>query len=269
MDEIYISIGGFNLKINFGDTRNLGPKQDHIRKNLEKDLFIYLRSFIRLNRPKNVDYEIVFVNEAEAEVIRFEKNNTEYTTLLRRVSNKKIITNYYISTYQFEIILKEVLFSLLKGAHGFAIHSSTIEVDGKAYLFLGPSGAGKSTIAELLYRKYRVLNDDITMLRRIGSKYYAFQTPFIEKVWWVKKTQQLYEVKKVFLINKSKRFYAEKIKNKELIINIVLSQIFAAQKKEKKMLEEAFVFVGKFKEFYNLYFGKDDEKLAKVLSSLT
>ncbi len=42
----------------------------------------------------------------------------------------------------------------------FYLHASSIEISGKALIFLGHSTAGKSTIAGILSKKYPIISDD-------------------------------------------------------------------------------------------------------------
>src|SRR5262245_54542872 len=47
----------------------------------------------------------------------------------------------------------------------FVLHGSSVEVDGRAVVFIGPSCVGKSSIAATLYEAgHRVLADDVTAL---------------------------------------------------------------------------------------------------------
>lgn len=68
---------------------------------------------------------------------------------------------------------------------GFYLHSSAVELDGKAYLFSGPSGMGKSTHTRLWQKVFgegaQVFNDDKPALRRIDGKWFAFGTPWCGK----------------------------------------------------------------------------------------
>lgn len=63
---------------------------------------------------------------------------------------------------------------------GVILHSSFIEVDGKAVLFTAPSGVGKSTQAEL-WRKHRnafVVNGDCSFVRKEDGVFKAYGLPF-------------------------------------------------------------------------------------------
>lgn len=68
---------------------------------------------------------------------------------------------------------------------GLMLHSSAIELDGKAYLFSGDSGAGKSTHTSLWMQKFgpaaRIFNDDKPALRFIDGRWYAYGTPWSGK----------------------------------------------------------------------------------------
>lgn len=85
--------------------------------------------------------------------------------------------NYLESGFQFSA-------NLLKFG-GFYLHSSAVELDGKAYLFSGPSGMGKSTHTRLWQKVFgegaQVFNDDKPALRRIDGKWFAFGTPWCGK----------------------------------------------------------------------------------------
>lgn len=67
---------------------------------------------------------------------------------------------------------------------GMMLHSSAVELDGKAYLFSGPSGMGKSTHARLwqqVFPEARVFNDDKPALRKLDGIWYAYGTPWCGK----------------------------------------------------------------------------------------
>ena len=68
---------------------------------------------------------------------------------------------------------------------GFMLHSSAVEVDGRAYLFSAPSGTGKSTHTEqwlkLFGERARIINDDKPALRFIEGNVIAYGTPWSGK----------------------------------------------------------------------------------------
>ena len=69
--------------------------------------------------------------------------------------------------------------------NGLYLHSSAVELDGKAYLFSGPCGTGKSTHTRLWQQvfgeKARVFNDDKPALRCLDGSWYAYGTPWCGK----------------------------------------------------------------------------------------
>ena len=68
---------------------------------------------------------------------------------------------------------------------GFYLHSSAIEIDGKAYLFFGKSGVGKSTHTHLYKQIFgdraQIFNDDKPALRCVDGRWYAYGTPWCGK----------------------------------------------------------------------------------------
>ena len=67
---------------------------------------------------------------------------------------------------------------------GMMLHSSAVELDGKAYLFSGPSGMGKSTHSQLwkqCFPNAKIFNDDKPALREIDGVWYAYGTPWCGK----------------------------------------------------------------------------------------
>ncbi len=75
--------------------------------------------------------------------------------------------------------------SYLMKYQGIVLHSSAVELDGKAYLFSAPCGTGKSTHTRLWQAEFgpraRVFNDDKPALRCLDGKWYAYGTPWCGK----------------------------------------------------------------------------------------
>ena len=65
------------------------------------------------------------------------------------------------------------------------IHASTVEFDGKGYLFLGKSGTGKSTHSRLWLEHIKgseLLNDDNPIIRIVDEKVYVYGSPWSGKI---------------------------------------------------------------------------------------
>jgi len=80
--------------------------------------------------------------------------------------------------YSTDSILRIVHTLLLAGEGGFLLHAASCIRNGRALLFSGVSGAGKTTISRLAPADTTLLSDEISYIRRDGTAYRAFGTPF-------------------------------------------------------------------------------------------
>lgn len=78
-----------------------------------------------------------------------------------------------------------VMFALVVILHdGISMHSSTVMLDGKGYMFMGKSGTGKSTHSRLWMQAFpeaELLNDDNPVVRMIDGNAIVFGTPWSGK----------------------------------------------------------------------------------------
>lgn len=77
-----------------------------------------------------------------------------------------------------------ITFGIAISPEAIAIHSSTIECEGRAVLFLGESGTGKSTHTRLWQEHIpgaRLLNDDSPIIRMYQGQATAFGSPWSGK----------------------------------------------------------------------------------------
>ena len=76
-------------------------------------------------------------------------------------------------------------FANLIGRGGFYLHSSSVEYEGRAYIFSATSGTGKSTHTRLWQKTFgtdvSLFNDDKTPLRKIDGTWYAYGAPWCGK----------------------------------------------------------------------------------------
>ncbi len=80
--------------------------------------------------------------------------------------------------YSIDAVLRIVHTLVLARQGGFLLHSASAVRNGKAFLFAGVSGAGKTTISRLAPADATLLTDEISYVRKLGSDYVAFGTPF-------------------------------------------------------------------------------------------
>lgn len=267
MNDMYATIGGFNIKISLGKITS-DPTTTYLQNKAEIDLLIYLKSFLSHRKLKKIDFEIEFTDIKDPQLLSIPSNNTMYLPIFTFVNDNKVTTYFQLGIFQFETVLKNVLLMILKRNGGFGIHASCAKVGGNAYLFLAESGGGKSTSTELLKDEFPTLNDDITLIRKLGSKYYVFQTPFIEKPWWIRKSSKLYPVGKIFFLHKSAEFKVKPIPNRQPLTANLLKQVIAAQNPDKNVMKNVKDFVRHTNNFYDLYFEKNSEELIKLISHI-
>ena len=80
--------------------------------------------------------------------------------------------------YSIDTVLRITHSLVLAEEGGFLVHAASAIRGAAAYLFAGVSGAGKTTMARLAPSDAVVLTDEISYVRRIGSGYRAYGTPF-------------------------------------------------------------------------------------------
>lgn len=77
----------------------------------------------------------------------------------------------------FDSFLRVFYSILLTQYDGFLVHSAGLKKDQNAYLFAGPSSSGKTTTA-IRAKDFSVLNDELTLVRKVEDTFYLFSTPF-------------------------------------------------------------------------------------------
>ncbi len=80
--------------------------------------------------------------------------------------------------YGIDAVLRIVHTLVLARQGGFLMHSASAIRNGKAFLFAGVSEAGKTTISRLAPPDATLLTDEISYVRKQGTGYVAFGTPF-------------------------------------------------------------------------------------------
>jgi hypothetical protein len=80
--------------------------------------------------------------------------------------------------YAIDAVLRIVHTLLLTTQGGALMHAASAIRAGKAYVFAGVSGAGKTTLARLAPGDVQLLSDEVSCVRKTGSGYRAYGTPF-------------------------------------------------------------------------------------------
>ena len=173
--------------------------------------------------------------------------------------------NNQTNIFQFQYILRTVLQILLINHHGFFLHASANNINGKANLFLGKNRAGKSTISQLIRSKYSVLADDMVIVKKENNIFKLYQSPYMEKNQNFKRGSGYYIIDRIFFLKKASFCKLEKIENKKLILLKVLSQLYTDKESKIKQVGYIFDLISRVNKFYILYFTKDGEKLKNLL----
>ena len=83
------------------------------------------------------------------------------------------------------IVLTKISRTVLDRYDGCFFHSSSLEIDGKGYMFTALSGTGKSTHTrnwrKLFGDRVTMINDDKPLIRKIDGEYYVCSTPWMGK----------------------------------------------------------------------------------------
>lgn len=261
-NSIFLNIAGFNIQINLKPT-----EWDFAFKLKEKEIKKYWGGFI-IKNPNRIDFKINFIERSYLEVYYKEKEKKQYLGFFEEKNKNEINTFYQISIFQFQAILRSIIIKLLAG-NGFILHGSASNIKGKAYLFTGKNGAGKSTTMKLLNPEYPALADDTVIIKKENKQYFLYQTPFIEKEWWVKKSSQKLPLEKVYFLKKETYFKEEAINDKILLFEKIIKQFWTDDdgftNKKTKLI---FQFTHSFNKFYYFFLAKNKKKLLNFIDKI-
>ncbi|MCH5202595.1 MAG: hypothetical protein J1F17_05245 [Oscillospiraceae bacterium] len=156
------------------------------------------------------------------------------------------------------VIIGAVFYEKILDFNAFLLHSSAIEVDGKAYLFTADSGTGKSTHTSL-WREYfgdraTMINDDKPVIRMIDNKLYACGTPFSGKHDINKNI--LIPIQGICYLNRGLENKIEKMNSRDALI-VIMNQTLRVDDKLKMlnlfdMLDEVLCNVNVYKLYCNI-----------------
>lgn len=156
-------------------------------------------------------------------------------------------------------VLRKLAKVLLVGFNAMLFHGSSIEYEGKAYVFTAPSGTGKSTHASLLKKllgdKLRYINDDKPIFRVIDNKVYVCGSPWNGKHGLGSNISA--PLKAVCIIKRDKQNKIEQIQpNTALKFLFEQSLAFQDEESANKVLDVLFLVLSQAK-FYVLHCNKD------------
>jgi hypothetical protein len=249
-EKLFITIGGFIIKFEF-------IKNEEVKDFIEYFILLikhYYKNFIIKENSFIADYSIEVIYHKKFQVLQSKKDKGIFINFYQQVGSKKIKTYYHVSAMQLEIIIRSILYNLLLKNDGFILHSSAVNIDNKAYVFLGNSGAGKSTIASFLASVGVPLGDDTTIIRREKDSYYCYSSAAVEKNFWNLKNPRKVSLAKVFFIKKSKSHGVTVIKNKEEIVRLLNKQVYIEGENLHFHFRQMLKMINSFSKFYFLEF---------------
>jgi hypothetical protein len=173
MPAFCVSICGIPVLLNIPDLDIYKKAQDRYRVFVTSHKPV-LRVNLRISKQR-----LSKINRIEPSVSI--KDKTIKISRWDMYANINITKRAYATLWQRETTLDSflrILYTfLLLNKNGFLIHSAGISFGRFLLAFPGLSGSGKSTIVRFFDSK-RVFTDELLGIKRVGSKFFAFSTPF-------------------------------------------------------------------------------------------
>jgi len=259
-NNIYLNIAGFNIKLHFKKTSWFA-----IKKIFLDQIIKYHHDFIIKQKPMTIDIIINFVEKKGTDVIIKRCGNKYFVHLFEKVAENEIISFYHTDLLHFQLMIWSLISEMLINHNGgFFLHSSAVNIKGKANIFLGKTGEGKTTLRNLLQSHFPSLSDDISVIKKELNTYYYYQSPFTEKEY-IKKQTKKYPIERIFFLRKASFVKIEKIEDKVKIFEELSKQLWVEKNYYKKQLNNLLNLINNFNNFYFLYFNKKKEELIKIL----
>ncbi len=127
-------------------------------------------------------------------------------------------TEYLENTYLYRQICTAII-----DFDAFLLHSSTVMVDGEAYIFTAPSGTGKSTHTRLWQscfgpERAKIINDDKPIVRK-KDVFYVYGTPWCGK--HMKNINTSCPIKGVCFLKRGQKNTIRKLGKNEVIVPLM------------------------------------------------
>ncbi len=146
--------------------------------------------------------------------------------------------------YSIDAVLRIVHTLMLAPEGGFLLHASSAVRNGKAFLFSGVSEAGKTTMARLAPPDVTLLTDEVSYIRKMDGRYFAFGTPFAGEFGEPGKNISA-PIAAVYLLVKASGNRIEEIDPSEAAKRLLRNILFFAHQPElvRQVFEAACAFV--------------------------
>jgi hypothetical protein len=173
------------------------------------------------------------------------------------LKKKKGILEQTFLIQNFDAFLRIFLSVVLATKKGFLLHASSLIREKKGFVFVGKSSAGKSTIVKLSSGTI-LLSEEISLIRKIGRKFFLFGTPFFGELGKGGENKKIL-LDQIFLIKKAKKNHLKKIPLKSALPLLLANVLFFCQ--SPKLNQQLFKTILEFMEKYplqKLSFKKDN-----------
>ncbi len=262
-NSLTLRIAGLNFKLNFFPIESTHLAETFI-DSIKKDY----SGFIYKEKTFTADF-IINIVEPDLEMIYMSKQKTYYLNFFRSKGKNTYETFYRIGQAQFSSFLMQILLRTLGKKNAFILHSSSVKIGDNANLFMAFSGGGKSTIMKFLSDKYSSLGDDSVIIKKEAGKYYMYQTPAIEKEWWIKKGSARYDLGTLYFINKSESMFEEDLADKDKALFKLMNQLMIVEKGSKEQAKRLMEFIKSYHDIKMLFFPKKRDKVLKYFEAKT
>lgn len=125
---------------------------------------------LKIEENNNLDLNLITKSQLNISKGYFYKKNSIYCEIYKNNIEYKKLTDISNKDLIFKLLTHPVAFSLFQRGD-FIIHTSSIEIENKAVMFIGPSGSGKSFAVASLLKYGNFITEDIGRIQFDNSAY--------------------------------------------------------------------------------------------------
>jgi len=168
-----LCIGGLNVQIESSDKsliKLINTEYNNFLSSSQKNHFIIVLSQRKLSR---IEDDIIVSREEDGYFIKGEGFDG-FIDIKRNIA----LVNIIIDEHVFNLFLRIFYSVVLTFYDGFFIHSAGLQKGNSSYVLAGHSSSGKTTAARLADREFRILSDELVIVRKMKGIFTTFATPF-------------------------------------------------------------------------------------------
>lgn len=136
---------------------------------------------------------------------------------LPKIKNNELYFDNLLNTSLFLFFLRNLLMKNLSKNKTLILHAGGFVKDNMAVLITGDSGSGKSTLIKQVLDKYKIIGDDVVILKRHKKEIWAYPTPLNLKIDQKFLVDRKFKVGAVLTVNKNGNFEISKMKPVEAL----------------------------------------------------